>query len=181
MSEDVNKENTASEEQSVETKNMSDSELKSLNTRLYAEARSLRSEAKDSRLKLAEYEKADRERNDADLNWKEKHDKVSNEFLQFKETSIRNALNSEFTSKMIEAGMPPKIAKVAIPTDLSADNMAGKVKDAVKEFAEFIIKADDTPKPNTSFSSVQPGTNKDSKTSKKTMGELAREASNKRN
>jgi len=131
--------------------------------------------------KLVEYEKADRERNDADLNWKEKHDKVSNEFLQFKETSIRNALNSEFTSKMVEAGMPPKIAKVAIPTDLSEDNMAGKVKDAVKEFAEFIIKADDTPKPNTSFSSVQPGTNKDSKTSKKTMGELAREASNKRN
>ena len=129
--------------------------------------------------KVAEYEKKEQERNDVDLNWKEKHDKVATEFTQFKETAARDTLNGEFTSKMIEAGLPSKIAKVAIPTDLSIDNMGGKIKEAVKEFAEFIPKVDDA-QPNTSFSSVQPGNTIDPRADAKGVGELARLAAGKK-
>lgn len=149
-------ENTNNTDQNENTDHQSQSTEKTENTvpsyRLKEEADKRRNAEAERDQLLAEKQ----ERNDADLSWKEKHDKVTNEFTQFKESAARTTLQGEFTSKMVAAGMPSKIAKVAIPTDLSEDNMSGKVKDAVKEFAEFIPKADDT-KPNTSLSSVQPG------------------------
>ena len=47
---------------------------------------------------------------------------------ELKVSTAQKDLNSQFTQKVTEAGLPTKIAKVATPSDLSEDNMKDKVK-----------------------------------------------------
>lgn len=161
MAEANENKNTASEEQSVETENQSAAQLRILNDKLYAEAKSLRTENKDRRLKNEEYEKREKEREDATLSKTEKltkeRDTAVKAYDDLKVSTAQKDLNGQFTQKVVEAGLPAKIAKVATPSDLSEDNMKDKVKEAVKEFSEFVkTEEKGKPKSNNPFPGVQP-------------------------
>lgn len=108
--------------------------------------------------KVAEFEKADKERNEADLSAQEKLTKLQGDFDAYKGQVAKATLQTSFTQKLIEANLDPKIAKVAAKAvnDLSEDNIDGKVKEAVKEFADFIKTEDKTNKSGSSFLGVQP-------------------------
>lgn len=95
--------------------------------------------------KLAEFEKADDERKALDLTYKERFDKLKDQFEGFKAATEQDKTVSEFSSKLMEAGLPGKIARVASKStiDLSADNIDSKVKEAIKEFSEFMPSKDD--------------------------------------
>ncbi|MCH8086131.1 MAG: DegT/DnrJ/EryC1/StrS family aminotransferase [Thaumarchaeota archaeon] len=84
--------------------------------------------------KLAEFEKADDERKALDLTYKERFDKLKDQFEGFKAATEQDKTVSEFSSKLMEAGLPGKIARVASKStiDLSADNIDSKVKEAIK-------------------------------------------------
>lgn len=162
MSEGAKTENPANEERAAEAnQNSSIEELRSLNDRLYAEAKSLRAESKDRRLKLESIERTNQEREDAELGeldkTKKQLERVTTEFDSFKTSATQKDLSTRFVQAVTEAGLPPKIAKVAMPSNLSEDNMKDSVKGAVKEFKEF-IKSEDKPEPSaaSSLASIQP-------------------------
>jgi len=105
--------------------------------------------------KLAEFEKAEQARKDEELSFKERYDKVSNEFESFKTNVERDKLKNEFVSKAVELGFPIKIAKLGAPNDLSEDNMKDNLKTFTKEFSEFLPQKEE-PKPVNPFAAVQP-------------------------
>ena len=157
-------ENTAPEGQSKSVETSSTEELRSLNDKLYAEVRSLRDENKDRRLKSEGFEKAEQERLDAEMSevdkLKKENAKVAKEFDDFKVATAQKNLASQFTSAVTEAGLPAKIAKIAVPSDLSEDNMKERAKEAIKEFSEFVkTEEKKETKPSNPFASVQPKPN----------------------
>ena len=158
----------------VETKTVE--ELNDLNEKLYTEVKGLRGESKERRLKLEAYEKADKEKADSELSYKERFETLDGEFTNYKANQAQATLNNEFTSQMVELGLPSKIAKIAVPTDLTPDSMKDAIKSATKEFAEF-IKVDDgkTDKPTSPYQSAQPKTKAD-KQPQQSVGQMAREA-----
>ena len=165
MSEDVTKENTAPEGQTVETEKLTTEQLQELNSKLYTEVKGLRTESKERRLKLEKFEKDQKEKEDADLSELEKTKKqlatATTDLANIKTSIARKELEGQFIQAVTSAGLPPKIANVAIPTDLSEDNMKEVVKDAIKEFKEFIPNDEKptTKVPASLFSSVQPQPN----------------------
>lgn len=88
--------------------------------------------------KLAEYEKKEQEKADADKSWQEKHTTLKTEFETFKKTVVREKLVDKATSKLKEAGFSEKLIKVGLPQDLTEDTLDEAVKNFTKEFKEFL-------------------------------------------
>lgn len=157
MSEDTNKENTASEEQSsVETENKSATEnksveeLKALNEKLYAETKSLRTESKDRRLKLEKFEKADQERKvaeqtkaDEDLSYKDRYEKEKADHKADNVTHTQEKIDGQIKMKLIGKGLPEEISEVAVPSGTKEDEIDGVVDSLIEKFKTHVKPTDD--------------------------------------
>lgn len=169
MSEDITKENTATEEQPVETGTQSSDQLQAMNEKLFAEVKSLRAEAKGHRLDAQEAKKEVDTLQTAKLSTEDKVAKLSSEFGAYKTQVATERLTTEFTQRAVEAGLPLKIAKIAIPSDLSEDTMKDSIKGAVKEFGEFVKTEEETPPKRGGYAAQPSRQNTDKKKNPQSM------------
>lgn len=146
-------------ETGLDTTGKSAEELTALNEKLYKELKSVRTEAKERRIKLEAFEKEAQVKAEAELTYQERFNKLNEEFTNYKSTITKQTLENQFTTSLIEKGLPSKIAKIAVPKDLSEDNMEEHLKTSIKEYGEFIIKVSEDDKkaqPINPFSIAQP-------------------------
>jgi hypothetical protein len=143
MAKDENKANESTEnvEQTQSTENTTDNMVPSYRLREEADKR------RTIQAELDEFKKEKTDRENADLSAVEKLTKANTTLTEkvtsLETTAVRKELDGQFTTKVVEAGLPTKIAKIAVPSNLSEDNMKDSVKNAIKEFSEFITKTDD--------------------------------------
>ena len=139
---------------------MSEKELRELASAALEAKRAANSEAKQYREKLQVIEGEKQKAAEAELSYKERFEKLKGEYDGYKTKVHRDNLSSQFIAKAVEAGLPAKIAKLSAATlaDLAEDNLDAKVKDAVKEFADFMPKEEKKPAPaiHNPFAAAQP-------------------------
>lgn len=113
--------------------------------------RAANAEAKAANEKVKTFTAAEEKKRQDDLTFKEKFEEEKLAHEATKKTHVQAGLSTQFVSKAVGAGLPQKIANIAAKgvDGLSADNIDAKVKDAIKEFSEFVKKDDDEKKPQT--------------------------------
>lgn len=133
------------------------------NEKLYQEVRQLRAEAKDRREKLDQYEKADREKTEAEKTFEQKwkDEKTAHDSTKKQIENERHI--STFVSKAVSKGLPEKLARELAPKDLTADNIDESLKAFEKEWKDVIKPSTPTPTtnlPNEASQHTQPATSK---------------------
>lgn len=135
------------------------------------EAKQYRLQAEKLQSKLDEIEKT---KNEAELDATEKLKARDAEVAELKASMERNKLTGQFIQDVTEAGIPAKLAKMAVPSDLSEDNLKDHIKAVTKDLKEF-VKTED-PKNRSSLSNVQPGNTTVSKDKGDSISDLLRGA-----
>ena len=112
--------------------------------------------------KVADLEKKEQERLDKDKGWETKFNEMKTKHDDLVKRHERDKVESVFVSQAKEAGLPEKIAKLAIPKDLKddEDSIKDAVKSAIKEFKDFVKiegKKEDPKPPTNPVASIQPG------------------------
>jgi hypothetical protein len=118
-----------------------------------------RKEIKSLRESLKGFEDEKKKKEEKDMELKDLLVKRDTEILDLKNQISQTTLRNEATAQLMEAGFPAKLLKVALPNDLTEDNVTAKVKEFVKEYKEYAVTKD-SKKSDSTFTPFQPGTQK---------------------